>query len=63
MGRRGFYVVTGVFPGRDRVIFLLNFCRDRGFDVTTELAKTRRNYVATKLVGTENSTAHDRASV
>ena len=47
-----------------------NFCRDRGFDVATELTKAMRNYVATKticvateLAATENSTSHDRAGV
>ena len=42
-----------------------NFYRDRGFDVATELAKARRNYVATETicVATENSTSHDRVGV
>ena len=30
-GRRGCCVAIGVFPGCDRVIFLLSFCRDRVF--------------------------------
>ena len=46
------------------------FCRDRGFDVATELAKGRRNfvtietiYVAIELAATKNSTTRNKASV
>ena len=40
-----------------------NLCCNRGFDVATELAKARRNYVATELAAIENSATHDRAGM